>query len=220
MGARTSREAGASGGGPVAPGSNSKVGVEFDEASDYLGPHGFTTSVCRKQGKGGGANLFAYFWPAPPEAGPVRAVVILTHGNDSYICFDYLRFQASAWDAGAHEAQRIRRHMWHRMQHGNAQRMRAWLDATHAHMLICTRMPARASIHAYCCGRPPAFGRNPMCGPLPSIPYEPIHWPIGWPEHTSVPRLQAIGPPTPPLRWPPSPLPLARPLRSPLGFCL
>lgn len=73
------------GAGAVAP---NKVVPDFDSPREYLGPHGFTQTIKNARG----LELFAYFWPAKPGV-PLRGIVQLAHGNATYLCFDYLKFQ-------------------------------------------------------------------------------------------------------------------------------
>jgi hypothetical protein len=54
----------------------------------YLGPSGYETSIA-----GTGENaLHAYFWPAERKEQP-KAIVLLLHGSNTYIEFDFLKFQ-------------------------------------------------------------------------------------------------------------------------------
>ncbi|KAG2485920.1 hypothetical protein HYH03_015364 [Edaphochlamys debaryana] len=71
-----------SSGGQVVPESN------FDHSSDYLGPRGYEKKLISKRG----VPIHGYFWPANPEV-PLLGVVQLAHGNGTYCCFDFLRFQ-------------------------------------------------------------------------------------------------------------------------------
>lgn len=60
--------------------------LNTQEPAAFLGPAG----VLRFRGAaGGGHRMACYFWPAPAHA-PPRGVIVLVHGQGSFLCFEFL----------------------------------------------------------------------------------------------------------------------------------
>lgn len=66
--------------------------LDEQPAEEFLGPRGVLRWHTAQHGKSAHRSV-GYYWPAPAP----KAVVILVHGQGSYLQFDYLKNQVGAW---------------------------------------------------------------------------------------------------------------------------